>query len=94
MGVERFLADSQLVREIVHRHTAEPMTEKVCPRRAYYPLSNRIVPSVLPLRRRILVHNHLGNYYSIFSFQPQECSKSAAGRKGGPTMQSFPRNIK
>jgi hypothetical protein len=32
MRVERFLANAQLLRQIIHGHTAEPVTEKVGPR--------------------------------------------------------------
>jgi hypothetical protein len=32
MRVERFLANAQLLRQIVHGHTAESVTEKVDPR--------------------------------------------------------------
>jgi hypothetical protein len=41
MRVERFLANAQLLRQIVHGHTAESVTEKVDP---------RSVDNLLPMR--------------------------------------------
>jgi hypothetical protein len=45
MGIKCLFADPQFVRQIVHGHTAESVTEKVRPRRMHYPLPNRRVLS-------------------------------------------------
>jgi len=45
IGVQRFLADPQLLRQIVHSHTAESVTEKVRSCRIDDSLSARITPS-------------------------------------------------
>src|SRR5262249_34083207 len=43
MGIKRLLADTQFLRQIVHGHTAESVTEKMRTRRSDYSLSNRRV---------------------------------------------------
>src|ERR1051325_6292688 len=48
MGVQRFLADSQFLRQIVHGHTAESVTKKVRSRRIDDSLPARITPSSGP----------------------------------------------
>ena len=35
MGVERFLADRQLLRQVVHGYVPEAVAEEVCPRRLH-----------------------------------------------------------
>src|SRR5260370_16034216 len=45
MRVERFLANAQLLRQIIHGHTAESVTEKVDPRGIDNSLPVRIVLS-------------------------------------------------
>jgi hypothetical protein len=46
MGVERFLANAQFLRQIIHGHTAEPVVEKVRPRSIDDSLPVRIASSV------------------------------------------------
>src|SRR4051812_27781637 len=41
MSIKRLFADPQFVRQIVHGHTAESVTEKVAPRRIDDSLSNK-----------------------------------------------------
>jgi hypothetical protein len=50
VGVERFLANAQLLRQIVHGYTAKSMTEKVNPRSVDNSLPVRIALSSSRLR--------------------------------------------
>src|SRR5207248_11504699 len=48
MRVERFLADRELLRQIVHGHAAESVAEEVCPRRLHDTLPTGIGGPVPP----------------------------------------------
>src|SRR5438046_10757597 len=81
MGVERFLADRELSRQVVHGHAAEAVAKEVCSRRLHDPLPTGIGCLVPPQELAPVFHIwnslilHYRNYISIFSFQNQEkCS--------------------
>jgi hypothetical protein len=54
MGIECFLADTELLGQIVHGHAPKSVTKKVCPRRIHDPLPIAIVVS--PARFICLLH--------------------------------------
>src|SRR5437763_6318377 len=81
MGVERFLADRELSRQVVQGHAAESVAKEVCPRRLHDPLPTGIGGPVPPQELEPVFHIwngfilHYTNYFTIFSFQHQEkCS--------------------
>src|SRR5204862_1206 len=57
MSIKCLFADPQFLRQIVHGHVAESVTEKVRPRRIHYSLSNRRVLSAY--RSRFVPALHL-----------------------------------
>src|SRR5215813_6045481 len=61
MGVKRFFANPQFLRQIVHGHTAEAVTEKVDPRRIDDSLPARITPSS---RARFVSPFHIHDSFS------------------------------
>src|SRR5438094_9342528 len=75
MRVERFLADRELLRQVVHGHAAESVAKEVCPCRLHDPLPTGIGCSVPPQELVPVFHIWNGlilyyrNYFSIYSFQ-------------------------
>jgi hypothetical protein len=57
MGIECLLADSQLLRELIHRHASESVAEEVCTCRFHNSLLAEFVLSVA--RRRFLWAFHV-----------------------------------
>src|SRR5213076_1248398 len=56
MGVERFLADRELSRQVVHGHAAESVAKEVCPRRLHDPLQTFIRGSIPPQQIEPVFH--------------------------------------
>jgi hypothetical protein len=57
MRVKRFLANAQLLRQVIHGHITKPMTEKVDPRGINDPLAVGIALSAA--RRRFSCRFHI-----------------------------------
>ena len=70
MRVERFLANAQLFRQIIHGHTAESVTEKMDPRSIDNALPVRIVLSASRARFvcRLHIRDSLSTLWKLIQY--------------------------
>src|SRR5213083_3771664 len=64
MGVERFFADRELLRQVVHGHAAEAVAEEVCPRRFHDTLPTGIGRPVPP--QELVPVFHIWNGFILY----------------------------